>query len=64
MALLVANSLAPLATAGSPEYTSLAAALAIAVGVVFLAARLARLGWIADYFPSPCSSATSRASRS
>ncbi len=50
VALLVASSLAPLAKAGSPEYTSLAAALAIAVGVVFLAARLARLGWIADYF--------------
>src|SRR4051794_25773101 len=50
VSLLVATSLAPLATAGSREYTALAAALAIAVGIVFVIARLARLGWIADYF--------------
>lgn len=50
VALLVATSLAPLAAAGSPEYTALAAALAIAVGCVFVVARLLRLGWIADYF--------------
>jgi high affinity sulfate transporter 1 len=50
VSLLVASSLAPLAAAGSPEYTALAGALAIAVGVVFLAARLVRIGWIADYF--------------
>lgn len=50
VALLVATALAPLALAGSPEYTALAAALAIAVGLVFVAARLLRLGWIADYF--------------
>lgn len=50
VALLVATSLAPLAAAGSPEYTSLAAALATAVGCVFVVARLLRLGWIADYF--------------
>ena len=36
--------------AGSPEYAALAAMLAILVGGVFLLARLARLGWIADYF--------------
>jgi len=50
VALLVATALGPLATAGSAEYITLAAALAIAVGVVFLIARLLRLGWIADYF--------------
>lgn len=50
VALLVATALAPLAAAGSPEYTALAAALAIAVGLVFVGARLLRLGWIADYF--------------
>jgi len=50
VALLVATSLAPLAAAGSPEYTALASALAIAVGCVFVVARLLRLGWIADYF--------------
>src|SRR4051794_34731116 len=50
VSLLVASSLAPLAAAGSREYTALAAALSIAVGIVFVIARLARLGWIADYF--------------
>lgn len=50
VALLVASALAPLAAAGSPEYTALAAALAIGVGLVFVAARLLRLGWVADYF--------------
>ena len=50
VALLVATALAPLAVAGSPEYAALAAMLAILVGAVFLLARLARLGWIADYF--------------
>jgi len=50
IALLVAASLAPLAAAGSPEYVALAAALAIAVGCVFIVARLLRLGWLADYF--------------
>ena len=50
IALLVASGLAPLAAAGSPEYTALAATLALVVGLVFLAARLLRLGWVADYF--------------
>jgi high affinity sulfate transporter 1 len=50
VALLVAAALAPLAAAGSPEYVALAAALAIAVGCVFVVARLLRLGWLADYF--------------
>lgn len=50
VALLVASALAPLAVAGSAEYTALAAALALAVGAVFLLARLLRLGWLADYF--------------
>jgi SulP family sulfate permease len=50
VALLVATALGPLAAAGSPEYVALAAALAIAVGCVFIVARLLRLGWLADYF--------------
>ncbi|HET8983837.1 MAG TPA: SulP family inorganic anion transporter [Pedococcus sp.] len=50
VALLVATAIAPLAASGSAEYTALAAMLAIMVGLVFLLARLARLGWIADYF--------------
>ncbi len=50
VALLVASALAPLAAAGSAEYTTLAAGLASCVGAVFLVARLLRLGWVADYF--------------
>jgi MFS superfamily sulfate permease-like transporter len=50
IALLVAAGLAPLAVAGTDEYTTLAAALALIVGGFYLAARLLRLGWIADYF--------------
>jgi high affinity sulfate transporter 1 len=50
VALLVATALAPLAAAGSAEYATLAAMLALLVGLVFFAARLVRLGWIADYF--------------
>lgn len=50
VALLVASSLAPLAAAGSAEYATLAAALAVAAGAVFLVARLLRIGWVADYF--------------
>ena len=50
VALLVATALAPLAVAGSPEYTALAAALAVGVGCVFILARLLHLGWLADYF--------------
>ena len=50
VSLLVASALAPLAITGSAEYTAFAAGLAILVGAIFFAARLLRLGWIADYF--------------
>jgi SulP family sulfate permease len=50
VSLLVAASLAPLAASNTSEYAALAALLALLVGLVFLAARLVRLGWIADYF--------------
>ena len=50
VALLVATALAPLAATGSAEYATLAAMLAVLVGLVFFAARLIRLGWLADYF--------------
>lgn len=49
VALLIATAVAPLA-AGSAEYAVLASMLAVLVGLVFFAARLVRLGWIADYF--------------
>ena len=50
VSLLIATVIAPLAAGGSAEYAALTALLAVMVGVVFLLARLARLGWIADYF--------------
>lgn len=50
VALLVASALAPLAAIGSAEYATMAAAVSIAAGAVFLVARLVRMGWIADYF--------------
>jgi high affinity sulfate transporter 1 len=50
ISLLVATTIAPLAAAGSTKYAELTAMLALMVGLVFFAARLVRLGWIADYF--------------
>ncbi|HWS57720.1 MAG TPA: SulP family inorganic anion transporter, partial [Actinotalea sp.] len=47
-ALLVAPAVAPLAD-DAQSYALLAAMLALVVGVVFALARVARLGWIADY---------------
>lgn len=50
VSLLVATAIAPLAASGTDEYAALAAMLALLVGLVFLVARLVRLGWVADYF--------------
>ncbi len=50
---LVAAAILPLAAAGGAETFELAAALAVLVGGCFLAARVLRLGWLADYFSRP-----------
>jgi high affinity sulfate transporter 1 len=50
VSLLVATAIAPLAASGTAEYAVLAAMLALLVGLIFVAARLIRLGWVADYF--------------
>jgi sulfate permease, SulP family len=50
---LVAASVLALAAGGSPEAAELAAVLALLVGACFLLARVARLGWIADYLSRP-----------
>jgi sulfate permease, SulP family len=42
-----------LAAAGSPQAAKLAAVLALLVAACFLVARVARLGWIADYLSRP-----------
>jgi MFS superfamily sulfate permease-like transporter len=53
IAPIFVGSLALLAAAGSPHYASLAAALALAVGLVVIGAGLARMGWIANLLSEP-----------
>jgi sulfate permease, SulP family len=50
---LVAAAVLPLAVLGSEHATQLAAMLALLVGACFLLARVARLGWVGDYFSRP-----------
>jgi SulP family sulfate permease len=50
---LVAVSVLAAATAGSPEAGELAALLALLVGACFVIARVARVGWLADYLSRP-----------
>ncbi len=53
IAPIFAGSLALFAVAGSAHYAALAAALALAVGVVVIGAGLARMGWIANLLSEP-----------
>jgi len=50
---IFAGGLAALAVAGSPDYATLAAALALMVGLLLFAAGIFRLGWIADLLSIP-----------
>jgi MFS superfamily sulfate permease-like transporter len=50
---IFAGGLATLAVAGAPEYQTLAAALALMVGLWLLASGVFRLGWIADLLSIP-----------
>jgi sulfate permease, SulP family len=50
---IFAGGLAVLAASGSPDYLTLAAALALMVGLFLLAAGVFRLGWIADLLSIP-----------
>jgi SulP family sulfate permease len=50
---IFAGGLAALAAAGSPDYATLAAALALMVGLMLAAAGIFRLGWIADLLSVP-----------
>src|SRR5260370_41014338 len=52
---IFAGGLAVLAASGSPEYSALAAALALMVGLLLVAAGTFRLGWIADLLSIPVS---------
>jgi sulfate permease, SulP family len=50
---IFAGGLAALAATGSPDYATLAAALALMVGLFLVAAGIFRLGWIADLLSIP-----------
>lgn len=50
---IFAGGLALLATVGSPEFQSLAMALALMVGVIMIAGSLFKLGWIANLLSTP-----------
>jgi sulfate permease, SulP family len=50
---IFAGGLAALAATGSPDYATLAAALALMVGVMLTAAGIFRLGWISDLLSVP-----------
>ncbi|MET7481679.1 sulfate permease [Streptomyces sp. NPDC005538] len=52
-ALMTATVVAPLAAGGTERYASLAATLALTVGLLCLAARLLRLGFLADLLSRP-----------
>jgi sulfate permease, SulP family len=53
IAPIFAGGLAALAATGSPDYATLAAALALMVGLMLAAAGIFRLGWIADLLSIP-----------
>jgi SulP family sulfate permease len=50
---IFAAGLALVATAGSPQYQALAAALALTVGIILIVGSLFRLGWIANLLSTP-----------
>lgn len=50
---LVFAILSPLAVAGSAEYVGLATALAVLAGVLLLAGRVLRLGFLSDFLAAP-----------
>jgi SulP family sulfate permease len=53
IAALVAAAVLPVAAGDASRYADVAALLAIVVGCIFLVARIARIGWVADYFSRP-----------
>lgn len=50
---IFAGALAMSATVGTPDHTGMAAAFALAVGVILVCSGLLRLGWIADLLSIP-----------
>jgi sulfate permease, SulP family len=53
LALLTGAAVAPLAGDDPARYAALAALLALLTGLLYLAAWVARLGWMTDYFSRP-----------
>ena len=52
-ALISSVTVATLATSGSQEYLMLTSAIAFLVGVCFLIFGLFKMGWVADFIPTP-----------
>lgn len=53
IAPIIAGALVALAVPGAVQYASMAAMLALLVGIILLLARLLRAGWIADLLSTP-----------
>jgi sulfate permease, SulP family len=53
IAPIIAGALVALAVPGAVQYASMAATLALFVGIILLLARLLRAGWIADLLSTP-----------
>ena len=53
IAVMIASVLTAIAVPGSAEYIALASALAVMVGILFLIARLLRLGFMSEFFSKP-----------
>ena len=53
VSLMTASTLAPLAAAGTPLYSTLAAQLALLSGLVLLVCGVLRIGFIANFFSRP-----------
>lgn len=52
-ALISSVTVATLATSGSQEYLVLTSAIAFTVGILFLILGLFKMGWVADFIPTP-----------
>ena len=53
IAVMIASVLTAIAVPGSEEYIALASALAVMVGILFLIARILRLGFMSEFFSKP-----------
>ena len=59
VALVTGAAVAPLAGGDPAKWVALVSMLAVMTGIVFLFARIAKIGWMADYLSQSFSSGTS-----